>query len=382
MAYSRKPISLTNNSAVGEWIEELNAAITKQNELFNGSNQFAPQQGAILEAPTISGGIVVGTTLSGVSFTATELFNAKLWNPRVIAPTISGGTQETPSISTPSITGGSHNAATFNNPTISGGSYTDPAIVGGTQDSPSVSTPSIVSPAIQTPTISGATVINDGALQVDSNVEITGAGWGIFPNRLGAGRVPNHPDGATAQIQGGLLVRDGIKTLNASDDVTNVWYVSGAEDINIVRNFNNLATLWTVRAAAQIPTSGDAEATLALVRTDDSGNEEFMDIFNNGYHTTVSGVEYGIRIQKRGTGEYRDFAIQYHDGAAAVEDVMRINASGLSVNFDKEVTVLARRVVTVSSGVVFPGTPGFGDEVYRSDLDEWYKYNGSVWTQI
>lgn len=330
MAYSRKPITISNNSTVGTWVSEINAAITKQNELFNASNQFAPEPGAILESPTISGGLIDGATLSGVTFPSAELFSSKLWSSRVINPTISGGTQDSPSISTPSLA----------NPTVSGN------------------------------------------LGVTGNVEITDTGWGIFPNRLGAGRVPNHADGSTLQVDGGMVIQDGVKQLNASNDVTNVWYVSGPEDINIVRNFNNDATLWSVRAKAQVPTSGDAEATLALVRTDDAGNEEFMDVFNNGYHTVSSGVEYGIRIQKRGTGEYRDFAIQYHDGVAAVEDVMRINASGLSVNFDKEVTVLARRVVTVSSGVVFPGTPGFGDEVYRSDLDEWYKYNGSVWTQI
>ena len=41
-----------------------------------------------------------------------------------------------------------------------------------------------------------------------------------------------------------------------------------------------------------------------------------------------------------------------------------------------------RRVVTVASGTSFPGTAGLGDECYRTDLDEWYKYNGTVWTQI
>lgn len=66
------------------------------------------------------------------------------------------------------------------------------------------------------------------------------------------------------------------------------------------------------------------EATLALVRGD-SPNIEFLDLFNNGY---VDSYEYGIRIQKRGTGEYRDFVIQHSDGVAAVEDIINVQADG------------------------------------------------------
>jgi hypothetical protein len=36
----------------------------------------------------------------------------------------------------------------------------------------------------------------------------------------------------------------------------------------------------------------------------------------------------------------------------------------------------------ILSGTAFPVSPSFGDECYREDLDEWYKYNGSTWTQI
>lgn len=223
--------------------------------------------------------------------------------------------------------------------------------------------------------------MNSGNMTVPGNVEISGSGWAIFPNRLGAGRVPNHADGATLQVDGGILVQDGIKLVNASNEITSVWYVSGPEDISIMRNYNNVATLLSLRAQATAPTAGpDREATLALVRTDDSGNEEFMDVFNNGYHSN-GNVEHGIRIQKRGTGLYRDFAIQYSDGTT-VDDVMRVDATTQEVEFSNDVTINSRRVVTVSSGTSFPGSPGLGDEVYRTDLDEWYKYNGSVWTQI
>lgn len=38
--------------------------------------------------------------------------------------------------------------------------------------------------------------------------------------------------------------------------------------------------------------------------------------------------------------------------------------------------------VVLSQGTTFPTSPTFGAECYRTDLDEWYKYNGSTWTQI
>lgn len=40
------------------------------------------------------------------------------------------------------------------------------------------------------------------------------------------------------------------------------------------------------------------------------------------------------------------------------------------------------RYVICGSGTTFPGTPGFADEFYRTDLGEWYKFNGTAWMQI
>ena len=40
------------------------------------------------------------------------------------------------------------------------------------------------------------------------------------------------------------------------------------------------------------------------------------------------------------------------------------------------------RFVICGQGTSFPSTPGFADEYYRTDLDEWYKYNGATWLQI
>ena len=41
-------------------------------------------------------------------------------------------------------------------------------------------------------------------------------------------------------------------------------------------------------------------------------------------------------------------------------------------------------ITTKTAATAFPTVPApkLGDECYRTDLDEWYKYNGTVWTQI
>jgi hypothetical protein len=71
-------------------------------------------------------------------------------------------------------------------------------------------------------------------------------------------------------------------------------------------------------------TSGK-EATLALVRGD-GPNIEFLDLYNNGY---VNSSQHGIRIQKRGTGIFRDFVVDSYDGAT-VTNGMNIKFSDLN----------------------------------------------------
>ena len=70
------------------------------------------------------------------------------------------------------------------------------------------------------------------------------------------------------------------------------------------------AAVATVLRISANTTSGK-EATLALVRGD-WPDVEFLDLYNNGY---VDSSNYGIRIQKRGTGIFRDFVIDSYDGS-------------------------------------------------------------------
>ncbi len=65
------------------------------------------------------------------------------------------------------------------------------------------------------------------------------------------------------------------------------------------------------------------EASLSLVRGS-GGNLEFLDIYNNGYDDATS---FGIRIQKRGTGSYRDFVFDQYDGTT-FNPLMILKSSG------------------------------------------------------
>lgn len=71
------------------------------------------------------------------------------------------------------------------------------------------------------------------------------------------------------------------------------------------------------------------EATLALVRGD-WPDVEFLDFYNNGY---VDSSNYGIRIQKRGTGIFHDFKIDTYDGTNYTP-VMNMQLSNLNSSAD------------------------------------------------
>jgi len=57
------------------------------------------------------------------------------------------------------------------------------------------------------------------------------------------------------------------------------------------------------------------------------------------------------------------------------------NLSGASVQ-DNLASVDAEFSRRISSGSSNPSSPRLGDEVWRTDLDAWYKYNGATWLEI
>jgi hypothetical protein len=120
-----------------------------------------------------------------------------------------------------------------------------------------------------------------------------------------------------ARIDDDFTVPAGVKWKSSTGH--NVMYASGSEDIHILRHFgtrpSTLLQIWAPSGALT-----PREATLALVRGDEP-NQEYLDLYNNGYPSaSPPSVKYGIRLQKRGSGEWRDFHFERDDGAMADEE--------------------------------------------------------------
>lgn len=96
------------------------------------------------------------------------------------------------------------------------------------------------------------------------------------------------------------------------------YYVIPGETTELYRIQHITDEYTVVEIAAPSGSGGNLEATLALMREadPDSGGPEFLDLYNNGY---TGMKQFGIRIQKRGTGQYREFVFDFYDGTTVVE---------------------------------------------------------------
>ena len=80
-------------------------------------------------------------------------------------------------------------------------------------------------------------------------------------------------------------------------------------------------------------------------------------------------------------------------GNSTIAGNLTVNSTGSTINgavsfpgtvsFSSVPTIsTGAKIVSCTSGTTFPVSPVLGDECYRTDLDEWYKYNGAIWMQI
>jgi len=123
-----------------------------------------------------------------------------------------------------------------------------------------------------------------------------------FPNLLGIGGPPTLTT-APLQVYGDADLRGGLRLLNAADLAENVIFASGAGDeFAKITNFISDSTIWEVRSRTGLVNVDDREATLALTRTDNAGNEEILDLYNNGFFSSPNriAVGFGTRIIKTG----------------------------------------------------------------------------------
>lgn len=127
------------------------------------------------------------------------------------------------------------------------------------------------------------------------------------------------------------------------------------DDLLNIRRYGANHTLINVMSPPQTAWGGAKETTLALVRGDN--NEYFMDIYNMDYGNSPVGnfldygnPEMGIRIQKRGSGSYTPFYIEYGDGTNVIKalEITPRTTSGSSndtmVNITNHLTVKGKEV--------------------------------------
>lgn len=150
----------------------------------------------------------------------------------------------------------------------------------------------------------------------------------------------------------GFTATGSIDMLNNSVKYNNTLLLSpNAEyDILNIRRYSKDYTLVNMMAPPQTSWGGAREATLALVRGDN--NEFFLDIYNMDYGPQHAGdylnwgeAKMGMRMQKRGSGFFTPFYIEYGDGTDTVR-AMEIfpgntegTVNGTRVNIVKELTV-------------------------------------------
>lgn len=132
-----------------------------------------------------------------------------------------------------------------------------------------------------------------------------------------------NPSLAKLQVKDGdIYTNGGLGFYSTGDEgARNVLY-RGGTDFTILRNYNQPYTVMQIWSPPG-PLSSERETTLAMVR----GNEpdvEYFDLYNNGY---LNETQHGIRIQKRGTGQYRDFVFDQYDGVTK-STILALSANG------------------------------------------------------
>lgn len=176
-------------------------------------------------------------------------------------------------------------------------------------------TGSLSAPAIAFPDGS----YNSGIRQQDTDIPmafvIKGSDVMRFRGDGNVGINTNNPI-ADFHLTGDMWVENGGYNFVApGQSNADLAFYRGGTTASGVFVFKRFSNDWTIlQVNAPTAPNNSYEATIALVRGD-GVNDEFIDFYNNGY-PPGQGTEqqYGMRIQKRGTGEWRDFVFDFWEG--------------------------------------------------------------------
>lgn len=164
--------------------------------------------------------------------------------------------------------------------------------------------------------------LNAGAVSAGEFGVFGCAGDYTFPSRLGVGGAPILTT-APLQVYGDIDLQGAIRLLNVGNAAENVIFAAGTTDeFARITNFISDSTLWGVRSRTGLVNTDDREATLGLVRTDNAGNEEIADYYNNGFFSSPDhiAVAMGMRLIRTGLdsdplrGHWRPYHMDWYHG--------------------------------------------------------------------
>ncbi|PZX59322.1 hypothetical protein LV84_01353 [Algoriphagus ratkowskyi] len=165
----------------------------------------------------------------------------------------------------------------------------------------------IAQETLQSVTNNGAETTNrvgldNGAWVQHRNLKVYGLTHGYQDPFIVQGNL----DGSAAVLEDGGLRFDRSYDI-FEEDGSSLIMVYPPSGIPYIRRYGSDFTIfkiWSPTASRQA-----YESTLALVNGDNE--EEFLDLYNMNYPSNSS---FGIRLQKRGTGNYKKFHFEYSDG--------------------------------------------------------------------
>ena len=144
--------------------------------------------------------------------------------------------------------------------------------------------------------------LDNGAWVQHRNLKVYGLTHGYQDPFIVEGNL----DGSAAVLEDGALRFDRSYDM-FEENGSSLVMVYPPSGIPYVRRYGTDFTIfkiWSPTASRQA-----YESTLALVNGDKE--EEFLDLYNMNYPSNSS---FGIRLQKRGTGNYKKFHFEYSDG--------------------------------------------------------------------
>ncbi|MCE5249414.1 hypothetical protein LLG96_04255 [bacterium] len=190
-----------------------------------------------------------------------------------------------------------------------------------------------------------------------------------------------NPSLAQLQVVGNIYTSNGISFYESGENSAKNSFYRGSTDFQILRNYSRVYTILELLSPPGVlGSASSSEATIALVRGENP-DREFIDIYNNGY---ASETQFGIRIQKRGTGSYRDFVFDQYDGTTKTPILVLKSSRNVGIGTFSPTTALdvAGVIKTRPTSTATCDTDVAGGIYFDSDDNHFYGCNGTAWVQL